>query len=218
MHLILLPGLDGTGNLFTPLLGQLSARVTPVVARYPSDRFLGYAELAEQVAAALPAAPCWMVAESFSGPIALQVAARRPPTLLGVVLVGSFARSPWPSQLALGVHRSLLVAVPFAIRWLLLDRDAPIILRAQVQAAIETVPPAILAARLRALLRVDVRWALRELAVPLFDLRAEHDRLVPRRASLGACARCLSLPGPHLLLQRHPRACAALLEGLLATR
>ena len=43
--LVLLPGMDGTGDLFAPLLSALSPALRTIVIRYPSDRPLGYAEL-----------------------------------------------------------------------------------------------------------------------------------------------------------------------------
>ena len=44
--LVLLPGMDGTGALFTPLLREFSSSaVKPQVVSYPPDRPLGYAEL-----------------------------------------------------------------------------------------------------------------------------------------------------------------------------
>lgn len=45
LRLILLPGLDGSGVLFAPLLRHLPPDVEPVVVRYPPDRALGYEEL-----------------------------------------------------------------------------------------------------------------------------------------------------------------------------
>jgi sigma-B regulation protein RsbQ len=37
-----LPGLDGTGDLFEPLLARLDASIEPIVVRYPLDETLGY--------------------------------------------------------------------------------------------------------------------------------------------------------------------------------
>ena len=42
LPLVLLPGLDGTGEQFEPLLRELPASLTPIVVRYPTDRVLGY--------------------------------------------------------------------------------------------------------------------------------------------------------------------------------
>lgn len=92
MKLVLLPGLDGTGTLFTPLLDHLAA--TPVVASYPPEP-LSYERLLAQVARLLPDGPFVILAESFSGPLAIRLAYRRPPGLQALVLVSSFPRFPW---------------------------------------------------------------------------------------------------------------------------
>src|SRR5258706_2862593 len=91
---LLLPGMDGTGRLFTPLGRALGPRFETRVIAYPRDRVLTYGELGAQIA--LPRGPFVLVAESFSGPIAIALAASRPPGLVGLVLAASFARSPRP--------------------------------------------------------------------------------------------------------------------------
>lgn len=44
IRLVLLPGLDGTGELFAPFVAALGAIPSQVIA-YPHDRVMGYAEL-----------------------------------------------------------------------------------------------------------------------------------------------------------------------------
>jgi pimeloyl-ACP methyl ester carboxylesterase len=95
--LVLLPGLDGTGVLFEPLLDALPEHVAPRVVAYPVDRLLDYQELAPLIAARLPKGePFVLLGESFSGPLALMAAERRPPGLLGVILCATFVTSPAP--------------------------------------------------------------------------------------------------------------------------
>jgi pimeloyl-[acyl-carrier protein] methyl ester esterase len=60
---------------------------------YPVDRPLGYVELEGLVRAALPTGrPYVMLGESFSGPIAIRVAADAPAGMVGVVLCVTFAK------------------------------------------------------------------------------------------------------------------------------
>ena len=42
LQLVLLPGMDGTGDLFDPLLSALPAAPPPVVLRYPAREPLDY--------------------------------------------------------------------------------------------------------------------------------------------------------------------------------
>lgn len=72
-----MPGLDGSGVLFRPLLKRLPPEVVPQVITYPATTPLGYAELLPHVMAALPESGAFVVlGESFSGPLALMVAAQ----------------------------------------------------------------------------------------------------------------------------------------------
>jgi pimeloyl-ACP methyl ester carboxylesterase len=97
MNILLLPGLDGTGRLFEPLVRYAPEWASCTVARYPADRELSYPECADLVSAEfLPDAPFVIVAESFSGPVAILTASKRPPNLKGLVLFNTFAyRASW---------------------------------------------------------------------------------------------------------------------------
>ena len=43
--LVLLPGLDGTGHLFADFVAALPSEVEVIVAHYPTDKPLSYADL-----------------------------------------------------------------------------------------------------------------------------------------------------------------------------
>jgi pimeloyl-ACP methyl ester carboxylesterase len=211
MQLLLLPGMDGTGRLFGPLLRALPSSLSPVVAAYPADQPAGYAELLPVVEAAAPAgAEYVVVGESFSGPLAVMWAARRPPGLRGIVLCASFVRSPLPPfarWLRALIFPLWFRAVPRPLlRWALLGRHQIAALAELVEAAIGMVRPAVLAARARAILSVDVATELQSCPVPVLYLSATEDRLVPPRSlayirQLYPAVESVSLVGPHLLLQ-----------------
>src|SRR5687768_1455482 len=100
MTLVLLPGMDGTGLLFADFVAALGAQVETQVLRYPPDEILGYAELEARVRAALPTdRPLVLLGESFSGPIAISIAATPPPNLRGLILCCTFARFPLPASI-----------------------------------------------------------------------------------------------------------------------
>ena len=72
--MILMPGFDGTGELFSPLIAALPPTHRPTVIRYRDEtKFDDYLETAS---AALPDHGAILIAESFSGPIALGLMAR----------------------------------------------------------------------------------------------------------------------------------------------
>lgn len=207
LKLLLLPGLDGTGTLFTPLLDWLS--LTPVVARYPLQK-LSYGALLEQLLDGLPEGPFALVAESFSGPLAIRLAYRRPPGLRALVLVSSFARFPWLRWAP--VWPWMFGRVPErALGWALTGGDRRV--TESLAAVVRSVPPEVLAFRVRQLLRADVRRQLRECPVPRLLLQGREDRLLRRPVWPGT----VLVPGPHLLLQRYPQQSAGLIEAWLGS-
>ncbi len=219
MPVVMLPGLDGTGQLFELFLAQLPIELTAVVVRYPAGHPLGYSDLKPLVEAELPASGTFaLLAESFSGPLAVRIAADRNPRLAALVLVGSFVRSPvaaWLSQLrrVVGSWCFQLPPPAWAIRRFLAGSDAPAELVAAIQSAILMVSPKVLANRVREVLAVDVRDALPQIRVPVLALAGAKDRLVPRQnlddmRVLGDLLEVEFLDAPHMILQRQPAAAA----------
>lgn len=226
LGLVLLPGMDGTGSLFGPLISFLGSDIDPMAIGYPGDRFLGYRALEEMVLDLLPRGqPFALVGESFSGPLAVRIARRAPSGLIGVVLVASFLRSPvpwWPAALRFLVRSPLFWFPPprFLLRWLLMDKHVPDSLIAEVVAAIRSVRPAVLAARARAALAVDEREAFAALSVPVLHVAAGGDRLVQRvlgvRPALAPPKmRSVTLDAPHFVLQCRPKLAADAIEEFL---
>ena len=217
LRLVLMPGLDGTGVLFGPLLSVLQPSWRCVVVRYPRDVAACYEDLLQVVESFLPAdGPFVLVAESFSGPLAMMLAALQPRGLCGVVMVASFARSPLPraASLLLPLVRTTMahMAPPrVAIKAMLLGFGAPAELVALVRHAITSVPGAVLAQRISVIDKVDVTSLGSRIEVPVLYLRAQGDRLVGAEAAT-TVQRCIAgttvkeLPGPHLLLQRNSDA------------
>lgn len=211
MHLLLLPGMDGTGRLFEPLVRALPASLKAAVVSYPVDRPCGYEALLPYVEAAVPKGGEFIVlGESFSGPLAVLLAAANPPRLRGLILCASFVRSPLP-----GVFRWLrglvwplwfrLSPMP-VVRRMLLGQHHATPLGQTVEAVVASVAPAVLAARARAVMAVDVGRQLRSCPVPVLYLAAKEDRLVRPRSLDQIRRMCpelqvVTLPGPHLILQ-----------------
>jgi pimeloyl-[acyl-carrier protein] methyl ester esterase len=224
--LVLLPGMDGTAEPRAEFVAALGATIEHQVVSYPADPALGYAELETLARTALPVdRPYVLLGESFSGPIAISIAASCPPQLVGLVLCATFARSPHP---ALGSLRWLLPVVPFElapvrlVSAFLLGRFASTHLRDALEATLAEVSMATLKARTDAVLRIDVRPALSKIRVPVLYLRATQDRLVPRRcadaiAEAAAQARIIDIEAPHTMLQIAPAAAAAAVRAFIET-
>ncbi|MGC2029754.1 MAG: alpha/beta fold hydrolase [Steroidobacteraceae bacterium] len=216
--LVLLPGLDGTGKLFSELVRALDSDLDPQIVPYPVDQPLGYAELEALVRAALPADRRFVVlGESFSGPIAIRIGADPPAGLAGVILCGTFAKNPYP---LLGWAPSLAAWFPLKSlpRWLraplmwgsLAADRAP----AQLNRAMAAVSADVIRHRIAALLAVDASAALARVRLPILVLQAAHDLVIPRPATQSILktaphAQLVEIDGPHLLLQTRPEECAA---------
>jgi pimeloyl-[acyl-carrier protein] methyl ester esterase len=218
LRCLLLPGLDGRGLLFEPLLGVLPPDLAPEVVAYPADRPLGYDDLMPLVEARLPRhEPFAIIAESFSGPLAIRIAARRPPGLVALVLVATFVHRPvpWLPAVLAPLARPLLFRLPpfaAAVRWFLAGDDGDE-LAAKVARVVRRVAPAVIARRVREALTVDARADLAAVAVPILIVSARRDRLLGPGATrtmtaLRPDAAHREIDAPHMLLQRRPREAA----------
>ena len=214
-HLVLLPGLDGTGELFAPLLQALGDDFPTSVVRYGAE--LTFDEYVESAGKALPD-QCVLIAESFSGPVAIAVAARHPAKIRGLILCATFAVSPLRTLLraARFVPKRLFrpsLLLPSMVNHFCFSGAATAV-RPSPVAVVSTVPPAIMRARLACLAATDVRPLLPRVATPVCYLRASNDRIVSSRHGLELTSRLpnvkvTQIDGPHLLLQARPRECAA---------
>ncbi len=220
MRFLLLPGMDGTGQLFARLSRALPKDAQIDVVSYPSDEVVRYRELVGHVQSRLHTARAEetvIVAESFSGPIAILLAARMP-QLRALVLVATFARAPVPSVARAFARESFFSITPprAAVRTFMVGRDADPDLVQEVRDAIARPAPRVMAARLRETLSMDVTRELAALAMPTLVLRPTQDRLVRRPLTPANVNTTLArVRGPHLLLQRHPRRCAELIHAFL---
>lgn len=220
--MVMLPGMDGTGDLFAPILPALSAVVATQVVSYPRDQRLDHAALAGLVLAQLPQArPFALLGESFSGPVAAAVAARSAPVAL--VLACSFVANPHP---LLRLLRPLLPLLPpptalmGPLAWALMGRHATPALRSALAGALRQVDPAVLKFRAAATLQADARASLAAVRCPVLYLQARQDRVVPRRGlaqvlQARPTTEVAAIDGPHFLLQARPAEAAQAIVSFL---
>ena len=226
VRLVLLPGMDGTGDLFEPLKQAMGPHAVIDVVRYPGQQVLGYDELEPLVRAQLPTQePFVLLGESFSGPLAISIAASRPAGLRGLILCCSFARRPKPAmamlragllELSMSLVHSRAMRVP--MRHLLLGRAASPHLAGLLQASLKQVSVAVMTRRMKEVQRVNVVDGLSRVHVPAMYLQARQDRVVPKQAAAIiqrklSALRVVKLDGPHGLLQASPAAAAEAIEN-----
>jgi len=224
--LVLLPGMDGTGLLFDGLIQALGPAHDPRVIAYPGDTPMEYDALESLVRRQLPeSTPFFLLAESFSGPIGISIAADPPPNLQGLILCCTFAGSPLPALnwMGNGALETLIRFTPEAlIGTILMGGFSTPPLRAALKRVLAEVEPRVLAHRMTAALAVDRTAALRRITLPVLDLRASQDHVVPDAAAhlIKAClprATVRTLHGPHFLLQSQPDAAARAITDFMAT-
>jgi pimeloyl-[acyl-carrier protein] methyl ester esterase len=217
--LVLLPGMDGTGELFDPFVKALPRSFTTEIVRYPQIGVLLPRNCSTSWdSTAFGSEPFVLIAESFSSPLAFQWAATNPPNLKGLVICAGFTTSPIRGALR-SIFRLLspfcfLVTPPAsAIKLLLVGRDAPPSLVAAIRSAISSVRPEVLSRRLRVVLTCDARAELSKVTVPMLFIKPKQDRLVgldrlEEMKEIKPSAEVEIVPGPHLLLQREPEIAA----------
>lgn len=223
--IVLLPGMDGTGDLFDSFCAALGDAFEVTVVRYPADGRLGYDQLEAIARRSLPSSgKFFILGESFSGPIAVAIAASRPKGLAGVILCCSFVRTPRP---ALAPLRGLASRLPLKLApermlsYFLLGNHATPMLRSRLGFAMAQVATPALQSRLHAVATVDVTEKLKALSVPLLYLRATHDRLVSPAsgdyiAGIHPGIQIASIDAPHFLLQCAPAEAARIVTEFAA--
>lgn len=153
MKIVLLPGLDGTGNLFSSLLHFLPAEEVTVIA-LPDFRKQTYDALADYCQDRMPNEPYILVAEPFSGPIGIKLAAKDSGLMKRLVLVATFASPPKPiiSKICSFLLIKSLIRLPlsgFVSRLLFLGFSTPREILESFLNAIASVPSQVIVQRLR---------------------------------------------------------------------
>lgn len=84
--LVLLPGLDGSGRLFKPLLKQQSPEIETIILPYPNDRLMSHVDLCDFLHPRLPNEPFFILGESFGGPLAILLSEYAKDYVQGLIL------------------------------------------------------------------------------------------------------------------------------------
>lgn len=209
LPVVYVPGIDGTGELLLGTAGRLEERFRLLRLHYHADPLDGrpaaevdsYERLAATCAEAIRGAgveECLVVAESFGGAVALQLALDHPELVRGLIVVNSFVRFPAQVRLRLGWRLSALVPrVAFdAFRrllgpWFLFadrhDRRAI----ADFQALWGTFFDEGYRRRMGMITRLDLRERVRELVQPLALLASTRDRIVPSCSTMPVIERAV---------------------------
>ena len=208
--------MHGTADLFAPFTKAAQNIATCVTITYPPRRILLRHEYIKLIEEALPiTTDFWIIAESFSGSLAIEVAARSTSKhLKGLVLCATFA-SP-PISPALIPFARLLAPIflrlpppEWAIRQFMLEQNSPPDLVNLVKTALHPISGSVLTSRLKIVLHDNTLDLAQKIKIPTLILIAAKDRLVSPQASKNLIAAIphatvTRLNAPHLLLQTRP--------------
>jgi pimeloyl-[acyl-carrier protein] methyl ester esterase len=221
MRLILLPGLDGTGALMAPLAAALRVGHGVEVVSYPPN-LTRYDEIARWLAPQLSGRDYALIAESFSGPLAIAIAEERPEDLKAVILIASFACSPrrLPAFLARALYLLPLRSLTLmrVTQRFLVGRWGETTFPEDFVKVLREIPRLTLVDRMRAVARVDVSDRLSEIPGPKLLIVGSADRLVPRsQSAMFATAGWTveGIEGPHFLALTRPADVAEQIERFL---
>lgn len=224
MKLVLLPGMDGTGKLFAPFVEVLHADFSPLVISYPKDQAWGYAQLLAYVRNQLPEAEDFvLLGESFSGPLALQIAEGAPKNMRALILACTFQDHPRPflAPLSALVGVATLIRPPLAlIQSVLTNGAGSFEVAKSVQQAVSEVSGTAFKARVNALNTLSKNNNRKPIHLPCLYLQATRDRVVPASCFYSLLQRMPNLKlkkiaGPHCLLQVNPTDCSEAVEAFL---
>ena len=225
-HLVLLPGLDGTGSLFAPLLSVLPEDFIPVVITYPKDKVLYYEQLFPYIREVFPwGKPYVLLAESFAGPMALKFAAEQHENIDAIVLCSAFfskiaaPAASWTSFFT--KEKWFEKATPgSAVKQLVTGGVCEPALLAAIKSAISSVKPEVLSHRIRLMFETDVTAPLKEVKAPILCLSGSQDKLGSDKAmqmlfAIKPDAASVTLDTSHLVLQTKPREAIEAIQKFL---
>lgn len=224
---VLLPGIDGTGKMFGPLIEQLPDCVEPQVISYPTQEELSYQQLTDYVFARLPQGRAYIIiAESFAGPLALMLTERTTENLKAVILCATFLSNPrpWLARLAPVLLNEWLVSQPprkWMARLVITGSSASDEMLERVLMIHKEVSPRVLLRRLREVINVNVRQQFKQCRIPVLHFFARHDHTVLNYStreiqSMRPDIKSIEIDGPHFLLQTRPKQCMQHIEPFLA--
>lgn len=228
LTVILLPRMDGTGNLFSPFTNLFPDDWEVQVASYPDDPNTGYKELESQVAKMIPETGDYiLVGESFSGPLAISLAKTGDERLRALILCCTFVKNPikFGSEAMGFLAKFPLSFVPKSLidKFLLGRYRTPEIAKL-LHKTLKKVSAKTIVKRIREVQDVDMSNSLTEVKAPTLYLRATDDSVVSKRASelvasLNPGIEITEIDGPHCLLQASPqKALKAIMDFLHANK
>ena len=169
---------------------------------------------------------CWVLGESFSGPIAVLLAKRHPQKIVGVILAASFITCP--HALAKKLKKLLFALLPVRFgrermgAFFLIGRDVfrkSSVFKKEIIQALSSAPTPTLIERFSTAMECDLRPVF-PLVQPVLYLQAKRDWIVLSNALKTIQAqqpdlKHVTLDAPHLILQIKPQESALAIQQFI---
>ncbi len=222
MKLVLLPGMDGTGELFDDFVSHYEGE--SIIIPLPQLGAQNYEALALYVKPLLPNEPYIILAESFSGGLIPLLLKSKLLHIKGLIFVASFISAPKQVfiSLALLLPITFLAKLPgasFVYKSLFLGFSASNKVVKQFKVVLLKVSEKILKQRLRTI--HDLSCVDKErFSLPCYYIRAKQDLLVPEskmREINKVFSQCenYSVDGAHFILQAKAKETALLVDKIV---
>jgi pimeloyl-ACP methyl ester carboxylesterase len=220
--LVLLPGMDGTGELFEEFLSNYDGDylVIPLPKSGPQD----HASLAKFIKEQLPAEDYILLAESFSGGIVPELIKLSPTHLKGLIFVASFISSP--NQFLLSIAKLLpikvLASAPLSTifhKFLFVGQGASKELLSKFITITKSIPDLVLNSRLEVM--SQQRLPITTSDIPSIYIQALTDRLISSKkgqefTKVFINIEYIEIEGPHFILQSQPKESARLITEAIS--
>lgn len=225
--IVLMPGLDGTGMFFEPLIHVLPPDIPVSVITYPRNTILSLEEHARFIAGHFPTDNVIVIAESFSGLVGLELLHLRPREVKGIIFSTAFAE-PLHRKLIHGL--SLIPGIESIARKLPVSLLDHLLFGPFSNKDLETLLirglPQIDAKCLKhraGLIAAGYPFLDEQFEMPCLYLQAARDRVVPQKTASWFAAHfypfeCARFDAPHCLLQTRPAECSAKIVDFIKRR
>ncbi len=222
MNLVMLPGLDGTGDLFKPFIEVLPEEINVFIISYPANIKQSYDELVELVLTQIPDDEFILLGESFSGYIAHQVVLRNPKNIKAVIFVASFLENPRPRLLGVSKYLPMQYLISenipkLVIKLFLFGTGISNKIITLFRKSLKKVSPDVLSYRLQEITKITSDN--KSCSINASYIQASNDKLVPKRCvdvfkRTYKNIRVFEINGSHFILQGNPLACLEVVINL----
>lgn len=212
--LLLLPGMDGSGELFDWLIPFLEDNFEIHNICYPKDIDQSYDNLTCWLYEIIKDEEVFVLGESFSGPIAITLAAKSNSKIKGLILVSSFANPPISPIMLRLVSLINFEYIPFFMKKLALLGFKRIFgTKEKFKLVMHQVAPELISSRIMEVANCSKYLAQTKIDLPLLILEPEIDLFSNSQSIIQRCVskRNLvykSVKSPHMLLQTNPEFAA----------